>query len=133
MKRPHLKKPYSVLYPELSYDIVGVCFEVHNELGRYLKEQQYCDAIEKRLLDKNISFEREYAIPPLFEGERARRNIADFLIEGKIILEIKATDLLTKQDYYQVKGYLSSADKRLGVIINFRDKVIKPKRILNKI
>src|SRR3989338_6940825 len=115
MKRPHLKKPYSVLYPELSYDIVGLCFEVHNELGRYLKEQQYCDAIEKRLLDKNISFERECAIP--------------HLIEGKIILEIKATDLLTKKDYYQVKGYLSSADKRLGVIINFRDKVIKPKRI----
>lgn len=59
-----------VLYPKLSYQVNGVIFSVHNELGRYLNEKQYCDAIENKLKEKEIEYEREKILPISFEGEK---------------------------------------------------------------
>ena len=78
-----------------------------------------------------IKYEREKILPPSFKFEKEGRNKVDFLIDGKIILEIKAKRLLLKDDYYQVRRYLSSLNKKLGLLVNFRDKYIKPRRILN--
>lgn len=43
-----------VLYPKLSYEICGLCFDIHNSLGRYLNEKQYCDDLEKKFIDSNL-------------------------------------------------------------------------------
>ena len=59
------------------------------------------------------------------------RNIRDFVIEDKIILDLKAKRIVTKEDYYQMKRYLAVSNKKLGLIVNFRQKYISPKRILN--
>ena len=69
-------------------------------------------------------------MPESFDGERARRNIGDFLIEDKIILELKARRIITKDDYFQVKRYLAATNKSLGVLVNFQQLYIRPKRIL---
>ena len=58
-------------------------------------------------------------------------NIPDFIIDKKIILEIKAKRIITKDDYYQVKRYLVSSNLQLGIIVNFRQKYLSPKRVLN--
>lgn len=120
-----------IIYPILSYKINGVLYRVHNELGRYCNEKQYCDAIENHFNKLQISNRREIALPPSFEGETKGRNRVDFLVEEKIILEIKAKRFITKEDYYQVMRYLKALNKKLGVIVNFRDRVLKPKRIIN--
>ena len=85
-----------LIYPELSYLIVGICFSAHNELGPYAKEKYYANLIENKLKESQISFKRELII-----GDTG--NITDFIIEKKIILEVKAKRILTKDDYFQLQ------------------------------
>jgi len=120
-----------ILYPELSYKIIGICFEAQNKLERYLGEKQYGDFIENVCIKNSIFYEREKPIPPSFEGEKERRNFPDFIIERCIVLELKCKLFLTRQDYYQVQRYLNSYNKELGIIVNFRQKFITPRRVLN--
>lgn len=120
-----------LIYPELSYKITGILFSVHNEIGRFCNEQQYSDSIESHLRKADIKYEREKVLPRSFDGEQEGRNKIDFLIDDKIILEIKAKRLLIKDDYYQVKRYLVAFNKKLGLLVNFRDRYIKPRRIIN--
>lgn len=117
-----------LIHPELSYKITGVLFKVHNKLGRYCKEKQYQDAIEEILKKENIKFEREKKIPISLE---VGGNIVDFVIEDRIILECKAKIIITKEDYYQVLRYLKASNKKLGLLVNFRNTYLRPKRILN--
>jgi len=112
-----------VIYPELSYLINGILFEVKKELGQYAREKQYGDLIEKKLKEKKISYKREIAI-----GDTG--NILDFLIENKIVLELKATRFFTSDNYRQIQNYLQCAQIKLGILVNFREKFLKPKRII---
>ena len=118
----------NIVYPELSYKITGLLFKTHNQLGRYCKEKQYQDIIEEFLRGENLKFEREKQIA-ISSGSSG--NIADFIIENKIILECKAKPFITKQDYYQLLRYLKSSGMRLGMLVNFRNRFLKPRRILN--
>lgn len=120
-----------VLYPDLSYKICGLCFNVHNQLGRFRSEKSYADALEDLLKENNINYFREKPFDPAFKSEKTRRNIPDFLIEDKIVLDVKSKRIITKEDYFQMKRYLISGNKKLGLIVNFRQNYISPKRVLN--
>jgi len=112
-----------LFYPKLSYLIVGILFYTHNELGRYAREKQYCNFIESKLKEVNVSYKREFQIADT-------KNFVDFLIDNKIILESKAKRILTKDDYFQLQRYLQESRIKLGLLVNFRDNFIKPKRIV---
>lgn len=58
------------------------------------------------------------------------QNIVDGIVEKSVLLEFKAKRILTKDDYNQVQRYLQETGLRIGILINFRDKYIKPKRIV---
>ena len=128
---PSLIKKEKVLYPNLSFKICGICFSVHNQLGRFRSEKSYADAIEQLLKENNIRYKREFILAPSFAGESGRRNVVDFLIEDKIILEIKASPLVSRKEYYQIQRYLQASELELGILVNFRSKYLHPKRILN--
>jgi GxxExxY protein len=128
---PMMRINKKVIYPELSYKICGLCFYVHNKLGRYRNEKQYADALEALLKENKIKYIREIPLPSSFKGERVGRNLPDFIIEDKIIVELKAKPLILKEDYFQMKRYLVSYKKKLGLMFNFRQKYLRPKRILN--
>lgn len=118
----------NLIYPKLSYKITGILFKVHNKLGRYYKEKQYCDLIVELLSKENIRFEREKKFPI---SENIGGNQVDFLIENKILLECKTKPFITKEDYYQILRYLRASGKKLGLLVNFRNKYLRPKRIVN--
>ena len=122
---------HTIVYRDLTYKINGVLFFVHNELGRFCTEKQYGDAIEQKFKDLNIKYKRELILPPSFCGEVRGRNKVDFLIEDKVILEIKAKSFIGREEYYQVRRYLDAIGKKLGLLINFRNKNLIIKRILN--
>lgn len=125
-------KEEEIVYADLSYKIYGLCYKTHNELGRYRNEKQYADFFEELLKSNKYNYLREKSLPASFMGELKNRNKPDFIIEDQIVIDFKAKDIITKDDYYQMKRYLISSNKKLGIIVNFRDKVLRPKRILNK-
>ena len=119
------KSSEKIIYKELSYRINGIIFTVRKELGRYKNEKQYADAIEKELQKREVSYVREKVI------DDAGRSKVDFLIEEKVILEVKAKSFITKRDYFQVQRYLSDTGLQLGIIANMRQYNVLPKRVVN--
>jgi GxxExxY protein len=120
-----------LIYKDLSFNINGILFKVHNDLGRFRNEKEYGDRIEFYFKQDKIKYEREKVIPVSFEGERGGRNKVDFEVEGRIFLEIKTIRVLDRECYYQLKRYLVSDNKKLGILVNFRETFLKPRRVLN--
>lgn len=120
-----------IIYKDFSYKLNGLFFEIHNELDRFKNEKQYADKFEELLTREAIKYKREFALPPSFNSEHVGRNRPDFIIEDIIIVDFKAKTFITKEDYFQMLRYLTSLQKRLGIIVNFRQKYLKPKRVVN--
>lgn len=120
-----------IIYKELSYTLNGILYDVHNKLGKFCNHNQYCDAIEILLKDKGIKYKREVKIPIKFKGSDLEGNQLDFVIEDSITLDVKAKKYITKQDYIQMQRYLKATNFKLGIVVNFREQSLKPKRIIN--
>lgn len=122
-----------VLHKELSYNIVGILYEVHNELGRYANEKQYGDLIESKLREHRIKYEREKVLTEYFPEEHHGRHRIDFLVDDKIVLELKCKRFIGKEEYYQTQRYLHVLNKKLGILANFRTRFLQPRRVINSI
>ena len=131
MRMPMENQQSKIIYEHLGFKINGILYKTQNELGRYCNEKQYCDRLAVNFKIAEIPFEREVVVPPSFVGELPGRNKVDFVIEGLIPLEVKAKRFVTKEDYYQMRRYLTALNKKLGILVNFRDQRVKPKRIIN--
>lgn len=118
-----------IIYPELSYRINGLLFKVHNELGRYCREIQYAEYFEKLLQENNIKYEREHVLP-VAHIENHFTNIVDFVINGQILIDLKAKPVVKREDYNQMLRYLDASKCKLGIIINFRSKYLQPIRVI---
>ena len=116
-----------ILFPQLSYELTGICFKIHNKIGRFCSERQYGDALELELKQKQIPYKREFEL----DNNEIKGNRVDFLIDNKVIVDLKAKKFITKEDYDQMQRYLQCGNLELGLIINFRSTYLKPKRILN--
>jgi GxxExxY protein len=124
MTEPHL------IYPELSYQLNGLFFEVQNKLGRYSTEKQYAEALGELLKEKNIKHDREKEILISFGDKKIGGNRVDFLIE-KVLVDVKAKKYITKEDYLQMQRYLQAVDFKLGLIVNFKGRSVSIKRVIN--
>lgn len=127
----HLVKNKNIYHPELSYEITGLLYKIHNELGRFKLERNYCDLFEELLIERKIFYKREKDLKFTFEDLRFTGNIPDFIIENKIIIDFKAKKFVTKDDYYQMMRYLEFSKLPLGMIVNFRSTYLKPQRVIN--
>jgi GxxExxY protein len=116
-------KQQGLIYGDLTFVIRGVLYSTHNEIGPYAKEKQYGDVAERIFREKGIKTQRETMIG-------GSGNIIDLIVEDKVLLEFKAKRLITKEDYFQTQRYLQETGLKLAILVNFRDKYIKPKRIV---
>jgi len=121
----------NIIHRDLSYQINGILFATHNELGKYTSEHQVCDFIESKIKEFGISYKRELVLSSINIEEEYGRHRVDFLIDNKIVLEIKCKRFLVKNDYYQLRRYLQILNLSLGILVNFREDRLHPKRILN--
>jgi len=120
-----------IIHKELSYKLNGIFYHIHNQLGWYCSHKQYADAVETVLREKGINYKREVEIPLEFSGASIKGNRIDFLIEEKIPIDIKTEKFITKADFLQMLRYLKAANLELGIIVNFRQKTLRPKRVIN--
>ncbi len=121
--RVNLRKPGGVIYADEAYLIYGILYGVQNELGRFAREKQYGDCLAKRFSENLIPFQRE--VPLSNSG-----NIVDFIVFGKIVLELKAKRLLVHMDFDQVQRYLQESWLKLGILVNFREPRLHPRRVV---
>ena len=120
------------LYKEESYKILGAAFAVHRELGCGFLERVYQDALEYEFRERGIPYEREKKIQIMYKGKPLGEPYrADFVCYGKIIIELKAVKTLEDTHYAQVLNYLKATKMKLGILVNFHDTFIVPKRIVN--
>jgi len=120
-----------LIYPELSYIIMGILFEVHNKLGTKYQEKHYRRAIEIKLKELNIPYKREVKVNVEFGKEILGEFFIDFIIDNRIILETKKVWRITQDDVKQVLRYLKATKLKLAILANFRYRRLEYRRVLN--
>ncbi|MCL9805688.1 GxxExxY protein [Flavobacterium amniphilum] len=120
------------LYKEESYSIIGILFEVHKQLGKGFSEIVYKDAIEYELNNRNILFEREKEFAVKYKDIVLKHKFyADFVIDDKIILEVKTVECFNASHYNQCLNYLKISGHQLAILANFNLISLEYKRIID--
>jgi len=122
-----------LLYPELSYQLVGILFDVSNTLGYGYLEKYYQKAIAALLRKSKIPFKEQALVEIIVGDEVIAKGYADFIIDKKIILEIKKGDSFRKDNIDQLHSYLKMTGIELGILANFTSKGLLHKRIVKTI
>lgn len=125
-----VKKP-DLLYPDISYRIVGCAFDVYNSIGSGYHEKYYQRALIEAFTQQGVTFQTEVSYPLTYKGKVIGRKRLDFLIEGKVVVELKKGDNFSKSHIDQVVEYLRTQNLKLAILINFGSRGVLYKRIVN--
>ncbi|WP_262150675.1 GxxExxY protein [Chryseobacterium foetidum] len=121
-----------IIYKDESYKIIGICMNIHSIMGFGFLEAVYAELLEKEFIKNNIPYQREVKLDLFFNGEKLDKKYkADFVCYDDIILEIKSVSFLHDSFTRQTLNYLKATHKKLGLLINFGEKSLKHKRIIN--
>lgn len=124
------KRVEDLLYPELSYTLFGILFEIHNKLGTNYQEKHYQKAFEIKLKKLQIPYQKEAKVDVEFDKEKLGKFFIDFIIDNKIILEFKKVWKISNNDIKQVLRYLDATNLKLAIIVNFKYKKLEYRRVV---
>ncbi len=114
-----------------SYTIIGVCMEVHRQLGKGFLEIVYKDALEYEFKKRGIPYEREKKYEINYKDTILPHHFfADFVVYDQIILEAKAQKGIADKNVRWVLNYLAISKCPLGLIVNFGEDSLKTKRVI---
>ena len=130
MSRVAVRRKDLVL-PELSYEITGVLFDVFKKLGYGHKEKFYQKAVAIGLEAIGFKFEEQVPSKVYYQNQKVGLYYFDFLVEDKIVIELKAKDSFLTKDIEQLYSYLKASNLQLGLLCHFTKSGAKVKRILN--
>lgn len=117
---------------ELTGKIIGCAMEVHKVLGNGFQEVIYQRALSIELNDQGLEHEREKEMPLTYKGQDIGTRRVDFFVMGKIMVEIKALTKLEDVHLAQAINYLEAYNMETGLLINFGNKSLEFKRVMNK-
>ena len=121
----------SLLLEKECYELIGLCMEVHSELGPGFSEAIYKDALEIELRNNNIPYEREKSFKVQYKGETLKwKYNADFIVYNSFILEAKAVSSIIDDFVKVVVNYLKVSGLQLGIIGNFGERSFKYRRVV---
>ncbi|MDU4961112.1 MAG: GxxExxY protein [Sporomusaceae bacterium] len=103
----------------LSESVIGAAMEVHSIIGPGYFESQYEEALARELQLRDILFERQKIVPLTYKGLAIGEYRLDFLVDGQLVVELKAVDCLAPVHTAQVLAYLKATKLRIGLLINF--------------
>jgi GxxExxY protein len=114
---------------KLTYKVIGCAMEVHNTLGNGFQEVIYQRCLAMELAKAGIGFQREIEQAIFYKEEQVGTRMADFIIEDKIVVELKA--VIRQEDVHlsQAKNYLTAYNFDIGLLINFGSASMEYKRI----
>jgi GxxExxY protein len=118
-----------MLYESLTQRILEASFEVSNELGAGFLESVYQKALLIALHEKGLQAEDNVPVPVMFHGETVGEFFADILVEGKVILELKAVKALAPEHQAQLINYLKATGIEVGLLLNFGTARLEFKRL----
>jgi GxxExxY protein len=120
-----------LILKEESYELIGICMEVHSELGMGFREIVYKDALEYEFKSKSIPYIREKPYKIKYKAIILPHTYnADFIVYNSIILEVKATSIVATNFVKQTINYLKASGLQLGIIANFGEKSFVSKRVV---
>jgi GxxExxY protein len=121
----------NLILKQESYTLMGVCMEVHNQLGAGFLEIVYKDALEYELKRAGIPFEREKMYEVRYKDViLPHKFYADFVVYDSIILEIKGVNAISDQAVAQAINYLKVSNNPLAIIVNFGELRLNYKRLV---
>jgi GxxExxY protein len=120
----------NIIYKELSYKIIELALEVHNELGCGFLEKVYENALMILLDREGIPARQQAPADVYFQGKVIGQYFADILVDNKLILELKTTDVITNVHIAQVLNYQRATGIKLGLILNFGKPRFEYKRLV---
>ena len=118
-------------YKEITEKIIGGAMKVHASLGNGFQEVIYQRALEMEISDSGLRFNREYVMPVFYKRKQIGERRVDFLVEEKIIVELKAIITLENVHLAQAKNYLEAFNVEVGLLINFGCLNLQFKRLIN--
>lgn len=107
------------LYPELTYKIRGAMYKVHRSLGSGHKEGVYQKALAREFELEGISYKIEQTLPVVYEGIKVGTYRPDFIVDNKVLIELKAAPIMPIQAERQLSYYLRGTQYKLGLLVNF--------------
>lgn len=120
-----------LIYPELSYKIIGRAFRVYNQLGYGYQEKYYQRAYAHELTKEQLAFLREVSVKINYDGANIGKYFLDFIVDNKIIVELKVASEFKYKYIRQVLEYLNETNKKLAILIYFTKSGVKYRRIIN--
>ena len=118
----------------MSYKIIDVAIEVHNQLGPGLLESAYQECLYYEIVNAGLAVERQKILPIIYKDIKLDHGYRiDLLIENKIVIELKTVETFTDVHFAQILTYLKLGEYPLGLLINFHSKILKNniKRFIN--
>ena len=119
-----------LIHKELVYEVVGCAMKVHRELGYGFLEKVYENSMMVLLNKKSIKAKQQFPVPVHFENVVVGEYFADFMIEDKILVELKTVEKITNVHFAQVLNYLKATGIKLGLLINFGPRKLEYERII---
>src|SRR5262245_42382339 len=121
----------TLIYPDLSYQLVGLAMEVHNRLGFGFLEKVYENALMILLRKAGIRAQQQSPVKVYFDGEEVGSYIADIVVNDSIILELKSQETITSGNRAQTLNYLKATGFKLAIILNFGKTRLQYERLAN--
>lgn len=116
-------------HEELTAKIIGIFYKVYNALGYGFLEKVYENALAFEFNKSGLSFVKQARINVLYEGEVMGEYFADFIVEDRVIVEVKAIARISSKDENQLLNYLTATDKEVGLLLNFGEEAEKKRKI----
>ena len=121
---------------EISGIILDACIKVHKAMGPGLLESVYEEILAYELRKRGLTVERQKPVPVFYETIKMEVGFrVDLMVNDKVIIELKSVEVLTKKHFKIVRNYLGLTDKKLAILVNFNNYLIKDgyHRIVNNL
>ena len=125
-----MKASSNLIHGNLSFTVIGCAQKVHRSLGPGFPESVYQKALAYELMEAGIPFQAEAQFEVAYEDMICGQFRVDFLVDHRIILELKALDSLCKQHEAQVLAYLKATGCKVGLLFNFGEASLKQRRFI---